>query len=388
MSTPAPRRPWATVAGALLYNPAIGSLYAWSVFVRPLEQATGAARADIWTVFALANVCSAGASLLAPALYRHVPPAALLAAAALTSAGGLWLAGAAASLPLLNIGYGGAFGFAAGLSYSVTLQSLNAAVTSRGGLWNGIGVGAFAIGAILLARPLGGLADTIGPFATFQWMAAGLATVGLLAAALLWLGGVGFPTVTDGRGRGSYAERPFPLIWLGFALAAAAGVMSIGHAAGIVAAAGGAEALATLAVGGCAVGNAAGRISAGWLSDRLPPGRVAAVAHAVALVGFGVLLAAPGAAAAAIGVALQGLAYGLASGAYPAMLPRFFGVARFGRYFGGLMTAYGVAGLSAPWLAGRSFDASGGYGAAAAAGLVMAAAALALSLRLPRPEAA
>ena len=67
MSTPAPRRPWATVAGALLYNPAIGSLYAWSVFVRPLEQATGAGRAEISTVFALAIVCFAGGSLLAPA---------------------------------------------------------------------------------------------------------------------------------------------------------------------------------------------------------------------------------------------------------------------------------------------------------------------------------
>ncbi len=56
---------------------------------------------------------------------------------------------------------------------------------------------------------------------------------------------------------------------------------------------------------------------------------------------------------------------GLISGAYPSALGFYYGVVNYGRMMGRLITAWGVAGLLAPWLAGVIFDATGEYGLAA-----------------------
>jgi len=377
------QRPACVAAAALLFNPAIGSLYAWSVFVRPLELATGAPRADVSMVFAVAVAAFATGCMVAPKLYAAAPPGVLLGAAGGLAAAGLWLAGDGGMAGLL-VGYGGLFGFGTGFAYSVMLQALNLAMTKRRGLWNGLGVAAFAVGAMLSAPLLMHAAQAIGPFATFRWMALGLLAAGLLGGGLLLAGGARLPDAKAGAGRARF-EAPFPWIWLGFMLAASAGVGAIAHAAGLVAVAGGSEALATLAVAGCAAGNAAGRIFAGWLTDRWPPRRVAGLAHATALASFILLLVGTGPVAVAAGVMLQGLAYGLVSGVFPAMNVLFFGPARYGHYFGWLMVAWGVAGLLSPTLAGRAFDTTGGYVPALLVGAVLSVAAFAVSRRLVRP---
>src|SRR5512141_3166593 len=47
---------WWRVVGGILMNLALGSLYAWSVFVTPLEKEFGWKRADVSTVFTIAIV--------------------------------------------------------------------------------------------------------------------------------------------------------------------------------------------------------------------------------------------------------------------------------------------------------------------------------------------
>ena len=133
----------------------------------------------------------------------------------------------------------------------------------------------------------------------------------------------------------------FPALWLGFFLAAAAGVLVIGHAAGIIALRADGAGLAVTAVVAINLANAVGRVAAGALSDRAPPARIAMLAHATAFAGFAILLLLDSIAAVIVALFCQGLAYGLASGAYPAALGIYFGVGRFARYFGLLMTLLG-----------------------------------------------
>ena len=180
--------------------------------------------------------------------------------------------------------------------------------------------------------------------------------------------------------------RVFPLLWLGFFLGAFAGVMSIGHATGIVASHGGGAELALLGTIVINIGNAGGRIVSGWLADHIAPPRVAAASHLSAAAGFALILTAPGPTTAVAALGLQGLAYGLASGGYLAAIGIYFGLARYGRYLGFLITAWGLAGLSGPWLAGRLYDLSGGYEASETIGLVVVLAALALTFAIPRPN--
>ena len=69
----------------------------------------------------------------------------------------------------------------------------------------------------------------------------------------------------------------------------------------------------------------------------------------------------PSAAVAAAVLALVGLSYRLLSGAYPAALGFYYGVHNYGRMLGRLITAWGIAGLLAPWLAGAVNDLGVGH---------------------------
>src|SRR5438270_13005663 len=56
---------WLPVAGGVSMNLALGSLYAWSVFVLPLEKEFGWTRAQTSWVFTVAVVCFAASFVLA-----------------------------------------------------------------------------------------------------------------------------------------------------------------------------------------------------------------------------------------------------------------------------------------------------------------------------------
>lgn len=212
-------------------------------------------------------------------------------------------------------------------------------------------------------------------------MAGLMALASVAAAVLAHRSGLRMPSGRLPAGEvwaGASFARVFPLLWLGFCLGAFADVMSIGHAAGITASHGGGAGLIVAGTVVINIGNAGGRIVAGWLADLIPPPRVAAAAHLSALL-------VPGPLAAIVTLGLQGLAYGLVSGGYPGAIGVYFGLARYGRYLGFLITAWGVAGLSAPWIAGRLFDLSGDYRIAEGIGLALALVALALTFTIPRP---
>ena len=60
------QRPGAAVVAALLFNPMLGSLYAWSVFLDPLEAELGLPRAKISGIFSIAIFCFTKDMIFAP----------------------------------------------------------------------------------------------------------------------------------------------------------------------------------------------------------------------------------------------------------------------------------------------------------------------------------
>ncbi len=376
-----------TLAAVLLINPVFGSLYAWSLFLAPLEIALAVGRTEMSAVFSTAVGAFVLGSVAMPRLYGRLAPWRLLLAPVALMVAGLALAAQATGTALLLAGYGLLFGLAAGAGYNLMAQLAVSALPHRAGFASGLATAAFALGGALYSLPLRVLIDAVGPLACFALMAAATAGAGMVAILCVARGRLVLAAPAPpagGTGGPALLEPPFPLIWLAFAGAAFAGVMTIGHASTIVSRAGGTEMLAVATVVAINLLNAAGRLSAGALVDRLPPARIAGLAHLVALAGFALLFAGT-APAAALGASLQGLAYGLASGGYPAALSRYFGVVRFGLFFGLLMTAWGLSGLAGPMIAGALYDASGGYGGAAIAGACAAALALVVALRLPAP---
>src|SRR6266536_1784610 len=109
---------WWRVVGGLLMNLALGSLYAWSVFVAPLEKEFGWKRADTSQVFTWAVVVFAIAFILAGRLQDKLGPFFISLTGCILLTAGFLLCADPTSLPYLparlgaTVGIGNGFGYA------------------------------------------------------------------------------------------------------------------------------------------------------------------------------------------------------------------------------------------------------------------------------------
>jgi OFA family oxalate/formate antiporter-like MFS transporter len=378
--------PWRAVAAATAFNAPIGSLYAFSVFLKPLEALLGVSRADLALVFALASAGFGSGMNLAPYVYGLASAPLLMLACAAVSTLGIALAATAGGLVQLAIGYGVLFGAGGGAGYIIAQQTVNLAVTRRHGLVNGYLVGLYPAGAMIAAPLFGWGVREVGVRATLGGLAAALALTGLLSAWLIAHSGV---TLQAATGTIALAEderrRPvFWRLWLLFFLAASAGLMVLSQAAGIITAYGGATALAvygTTFITGCI---AAARLGGGWTVDWLAIPTVAASAHAVALAGNVALTLWPGPGVSVLALALVGLGYGLISGITAAAVAVYWRRALYGRVASRLYTAWCAAAIVLPITAGRLFDLTQGYAAAVLIAAGANALGVLVALGLPR----
>src|ERR1051325_9293572 len=93
---------WLPVVGGVLMNLALGSLYAWSVFVLPLEQEFGWKRADTSWVYTIAVVCFALTFIVAGRLQDLKGPKLCAFLGGVLVSGGFLLASFTTSLTTLR----------------------------------------------------------------------------------------------------------------------------------------------------------------------------------------------------------------------------------------------------------------------------------------------
>jgi OFA family oxalate/formate antiporter-like MFS transporter len=296
---------------------AVGTLFAWSLVAPRVVADAGAPRGSGPAVFALALGVFTVVLLGVGRWLARVGPRRLLAAAAL-----------AARVP-----------------------------AARRGTASGVVVGAYAAGPVLL----GLLAPRVLP--AVGWRTC-LAVLAVLVAGLVGLAAALAPGGAEGEQRRGRFEEPVPgttvaALWVLFAGGAAPGLVVFATAAPLASATGLGPGAAGAAVSLLAAGNLAGRLGAGWWSDRagrLPALATALAATAAALAGLAVR-AAP--AVVLTGFLVVGLAYGAVSALVPAATADRVGVRAFPAVYGRVFTAWGCAGLLAPLLAASVTDADG-----------------------------
>ena len=384
------RRAWRIVLAATVFNLPIGSLYAFSVLLRPLEALLSVGRADLALVFALAAAGFGVGTNLAPAAYRLAPAPALVLGSATVSTLGMALAATATGLGQLVLGYGLLFGAGGGAGYIVSQQAVNLTVTSRRGLVNGYLVSLYPLGAMIAAPILGWLARDFGVRAALGALAAVLAVTGAASAWLIVRSGVTLVVSQASAVPGSHERRRdvFWRLWFVFFLAASAGLMVLSQAAAIITAYGGAAPLAifgTTFVTGCI---AAARVGGGWMVDWLAIPVVAAGAHALAFTGNMALTIWPGPMVSVLALTLVGLGYGVISGVIAASVAVYWRRALYGRVASRLYVAWCAAAIVLPIAAGRLFDLTQGYRAAVMIAAGGNALGLLVALGLPRPSEA
>lgn len=359
-----PQRPWAAIAAATGLNLPLGSIYAFSVFLKPIEAALGLHRSDMSLIFAVASVGFTVGMLLVPIAFGRISAAALVGACGLAGVIGVALSAVADGLPLLLLGYSVLFGISGGATYIVAQQSANLLVTRNRGLVNGYIVGLYPAGAMLAAPLFGWCNDAWGYRTTLYLLAAVLLAASLASIWLLAHSGVVLPR--RGRADADSQDRTaiFVRMWTLFFLAAAAGLMVLSQAAGIIAAYGGAPALALTATTAITGAVAFARLSGGWLTDRFAVPHVCAGAHGFALAGAVLLTLFPSPLVAAFALAMVAMGHGFISGATASGIALYWPASAFGRVASQLYIGWCVAAISLPLLAGYLFDVTHGYGTA------------------------
>ncbi|MCR9114197.1 MAG: hypothetical protein NXH84_13035 [Rhodobacteraceae bacterium] len=368
-----------TLAGASILAAVLGSVHAFSVFLEPLEAQFGAGRGAVSLTYSGALICLTIAVLFGHRIYGRGPAAWIVLASAGLAAVGALLSAMAGSLPMVWLGYSVLFGAANGLGYGFGLQIAAQVNPGREGVAMGVVTAAYALGSVI-APGLFAAALTSGGFPAAMLGLAGV----LIAAGLVSAGLMRGTRFADGAVTGDSTSGGVAFMWLGYFGGVMAGLMVIGHAAGIAAvlAPGQAAWIAPVVIAIC---NLAGSLIGGRAADILSPRAVLVglpLLTCVALLalfwlGGPVLLPALG---------LAGFAYGGTIAAWPPVIAKRVGMDQSARVYGQVFTAWGAAGLAGPWLAGVLFDAGGAYGAAlmVAAGLAVVAAATAARIFQPR----
>ena len=386
MTAPPGRSPWRAIAAATALNAPLGTLYAFSVFLRPLEALLGVTRADLALVFAIAAAAFGVGMNLAPVVYRVASTPLLVLACAAASTLGIALAATAGGLVQLAIGYGVLFGIGGGAAYILVQQIVNLVVTARHGLVNGYIVSLYPAGAMIAAPIFGWGIREIGVRATLGGFAAVLAVTGVVSAWLTARSGVTLAVAAgDMAPREDERRRPvFWRLWLVFFLAASAGLMVLSQAAGIITAYGGGAALAVYGTTFITATIAGARLGGGWMVDWLAIPTVAAGAHGIALAGSVALTLWPGPGMSVLALALVGLGYGLISGVTAAAVAVYWRHALYGRMASRIYVAWCAAAIILPVIAGRLFDLTQGYGTAVLIAAAGNALGVLVSLGLPR----
>lgn len=410
-------RGWIVTLAGLGINLALGVLYAWSVVAKSLVAEWG------WTVgsaslpYALAvGVFALSMVFAGRAQDRLGPKLVATLGGALTGLGMIVasLAGEGNGAPII-IGFGLMAGMGIGLGYaSATPAAVKWFPPARKGLITGLVVSGFGLASVYIAPLTQLLLAEYGISATFRFLGIGFLVATVALAQLLVNPPAGYvpasaePTPARARGiaaaagavapaatppvvahdfewRDMVRTRQFALLWLMYAFAAFAGLMIIGHMAKIAALQLSGADLGFVLVGVLALGNAAGRVVAGIVSDKIGGIRTMLVVFVLQAVMMGLLWASGTVAMLMPVAALLGFCYGANLSLFPSTTAGYFGTKNLGVNYGLVFTAWGVGGVFGSMTAGSIVDSTGSYAIAyaVAAGLCLLAAGLTFATKPP-----
>jgi MFS transporter, OFA family, oxalate/formate antiporter len=380
---------WLPVVGGILMNLALGSLYAWSVFVLPLEREFGWRRADTSWVYTIAIVTFALTFVAAGRIQDLKGPKICAFLGGLLVSGGFFLSSYTSSLLFLYVTFGVVVGLGNGFGYATPIPVASKWFPDKRGLVVGLMVGGYGAGSALLGPLAIRLISSVGWRPTFQILGVVFFVMTMIGTALLknppagyrppnWQPASGIVASVDYRTAEMLSTPTFYLMWVAYCLGTTAGQMAISQLVPFAGSAGLGALAATLVLPVSALGNAGGRILSGWMSDRfgrLRTLKTMILISAAAMPALVLWREQP--ALFFILVAVVYWCYGTQLSVFASTTADFYGTRNLGLNYGVLFTAWGAAGILGPAIAGRAFDRFGDYRVAFFSAGVLALVALA-----------
>jgi MFS transporter, OFA family, oxalate/formate antiporter len=399
------RARWGIAVAAIVMQLALGAVYAWSVFVKPLKDLNHWSTTEVSLTFTLAIFFLGIGSTIGGFLLDRVGPRLMGTIAGVVY--GIGVIGASIgtrNLFLLYLAYGVLGGLGLGLGYIVPVATLVKWFPDRRGLITGLAVGGFGAGALITAPIATRLIDTTGVATTFLFLGIAYLIVVIAAAQFYRVAPAGYrpagwePSAAQVEQRARKDFTPgealtrwqWYALWLMLCLNVSAGIMLISQAAPIGIEVTRVSALVAAGlVGIISIFNGAGRVFWGWVSDLIGRRNVFLVMFLLQAVLFFVLPNATSYVLFAILAAVIALCYGGGFGTMPAFAADYFGPRFAGSIYGLMLTAWGVGGIIGPILIAQVRDRTGGYGTAmyVIAAVMLVSAVLPLLVRPPRMRA-
>ena len=397
---------WWRVVGGLSMNLALGTVYAWSVFVAPLEKEFGWKRADTSMIFTILVFVFGISFVLAGRLQDKKGPFWISVIGGVAVSIGFFVSAWTTTLGWIFVWLGVIAGIGNGFGYATPIPVMAKWFPDKRGLAVGLAVAGYGGGSAIFG-PLAGnwLIPTYGWRTTLQILGVIFIVMTMVGAFLLRNPPAGYrpPGWTPApaaKAAGSTHEftagetlrtPAFYFMWIAYCLGTVAGFMAISQLVPYAKSVG-LAALGTTAIVVGAFGNASGRILSGWMSDAMGRLNVLRLMIAISAVAMPLLYLSGGNPALLfVMVFVIYWCYGTQLSVNASTTSDFWGTKNAGINYGMLFTAWGVAGIIGPRIAGTLFDKYQNYQAAFywAAGLAVVALVAELLARRPTvPEGA
>ena len=373
---------WVPLLLGLLSSTTCGALlYAWSVFIKPLNAEFGWSRAEIAMAFAICCLIFGLMTFPAGRISDKFGPRPVVMAGGIILGIGFVLSGFIQAKWQLYITYGLIAGFGGGIIYLPPIATAPKWWPDRRALATGFAVVGLGLGSFIMG-PLATYiiqAPCLGWRYVFIFCGIGMGLMALISGAFLkvppagwkppgWAppapaSGAAAPKATrDFTHEETTKDAKFWLLYLAYFCGAFAGLMVIGHLAGFGRDQGLTAMAAAGAVSSLAFSNAATRILSGWFVDIVGVRVYFAVTFALQTAAMVAIFQLGGSVYGLAAIAiLIGWNYGAMFTLFPATCLQFYGPTAQGSNYGLLFTAWGLAGFAGPWIGGYLKDMTGSY---------------------------
>lgn len=359
---------WLMALSGMTLQLSIGSIYAYSVWIKPLESMNGWDAHQLKLAFSLA-ICFLGltAAFMGNFVNRIGPKKAGLLGAVFFGAGlaGAGLASSTGSLPLFYLTYGVISGIGLGFGYITPVSVVVKWFPDKPGFASGLVIMSFAAGSVLASQIISPIAAVAGVSNTFFLLAA--CYFALMVTASLYLAvpeSSSSVVVDDGHSGGSsvpasalLSDTRFYGLWLmlffnttcGIALIAVAAPMAkdIIHIS---------DAAAIVFVGVIGLFNGLGRLIWSSVSDKIGRWNTFMCFFLVGSACFFTLSLTPAAWLFYVAVLVIISCYGGAFATIPAFIKDIYGADKMGSVLGYVLIAWSAAAFAGPWLITLSDD--------------------------------
>ena len=370
-------RGWSVTFAGLGINLALGVLYTWSVVSKGIPDAWGWSESARSLPYSIA--CLVFSLIMVPAgrMQDRIGPRVVASIGGLLVGIGLLTSSQTTTVFGFILGFGLLAGAGIGFGYaSATPPAVKWFPAAKTGLIAGIVVSGFGLASVYVAPLVKALIATYGLSTTLMALGIGFLIVVIGLSQFLKPPPRGYiPPGTSPPPSGTDAVKadynPFEMLrtwqfyvlWFMYACGAGAGLMIISKLAKMAQVQAGVS-LGFVLVAILAVGNGAGRIVAGVLSDRI--GRKATLIIFFVIQAVAIFLLSQAQTGNLLGSdlvlgllsALIGASYGSNLALFPSITKDFYGIRNFGVNYGLVFTAWGLGGFMLSLLAGQVYDAT------------------------------